>query len=89
MGNDDQESKELLAKMLEEIRRDYPLTLRAEDVSKIMGCKNKTQVYKMVKYIPGAKKLECLGWRIPRDTFFAWYYFNKGEKGYEDEKARL
>ncbi len=89
MKNDNQEGTEIIKKMLEESRCKYPLTLRAKDISEILGCKNKSQVYRLVKRIPGAKKIESLGWRIPRDQFFVWYYFSQGETGYKDEKARL
>ena len=82
------ENKEALELLLCRMRKDYPVTLRVKDLEKILGCYN-SQVYNIVQKIPGAKKIKTLGWRIPRDTFFAWYYFNKGEKGYEDEKARL
>lgn len=89
MKNGNQEGSEIIKKMLEETRNRYPLTLRAEDISEILGCKNKSQVYRLVKRIPGAKKIESLGWRIPRDQFFAWYYFSQGEMGYKEVKARL
>jgi len=68
-------AREILEKKIDEAIEKYPETLKAKHAEKIMNC-TQPQLNILLNdgEIPGAKKLPGLGWRIPRETFFAWWY---------------
>ena len=71
--NEVNKSNRVIKKISDEIRIDYPISLKVKDIIELTGYSQAT-VYRMLenKEIPGAKKIR--GWRIPRDIFLSWWY---------------
>lgn len=71
------QAKEILEKQINEKAANYPSSLKPKDIQEIMSC-SQTQAYDTLRkgLVPGAKKIDGLGWRIPKETFFAWWYGN-------------
>ena len=65
--------KETLKDCIQEVREEYPPTLKVKDIANITQLHEKS-VYELLNdnKIPGAKKI--MGWRVPRDTFLCWWY---------------
>ncbi|MFW6047186.1 MAG: helix-turn-helix domain-containing protein [Candidatus Woesearchaeota archaeon] len=66
-------AKEVLLELVKENRDSLPFSLKAKDLIKLMNC-SRTQAYTALENgtIPGAKKIEGLGWRINREIFLTW-----------------
>ncbi|SDI96963.1 hypothetical protein SAMN04515654_12158 [Halanaerobium congolense] len=81
------EAKEILEKKIDAAIAKYPTGMKPYHLEEIMSC-SKSQVYEFLNNydIPGAKKLPSLGWRIPRETFLAWWF---GEEVVHKTKDKL
>lgn len=71
-------AKEVLVEMIKAEQQKYPMSLKVKDIIPLLNC-SQTQAYEALNAckIPGAKKIEGLGWRINRDIFFTWLYSNE------------
>lgn len=78
-------AREILKKKIDEYIEKYPTALKPKHIKEIMDC-TQTQTYNALnnKKIPGAKNIKGLGWRIPRETFLAWWFGNKIEEEDDD-----
>lgn len=81
------QAREILEEKINEKIAEYPSSLKPKHLQEILSNEkgelySKTQVYELLnnKKIPGAKKIEGMGWRIPALTFFAWWYGNENEE---------
>jgi len=74
-------AKEILQQKIDDMIQKYPASLKPKDIQEIMNC-SQTQAYDLLNNseIPSAKKLDGLGWRIPRETFLAWWYGEEVER---------
>lgn len=75
-------AKEVLLQLIQEEKEKYPFSFKVKEIIPFLNS-NKSQVYDAVKKgkIPGAQKIEGLGWRINRDVFLAWLYSQEKEVG--------
>lgn len=73
-------AREILEKKIDELINKYPSALKPKHIQEIMSC-SQTQAYDTLRkgLVPGAKKIEGLGWRIPRETFFIWWFSKEME----------
>lgn len=71
-------AKEVLMELISKEQEKYPMSLKVKDIIPLLNC-SQTQAYEALNAckIPGAKKIEGLGWRINRDIFFTWLYSNE------------
>lgn len=71
-------AKEILMELISKEQEKYPMSLKVKDIIPLLNC-SQTQAYEALNAckIPGAKKIEGLGWRINRDIFFTWLYSNE------------
>jgi len=67
--------KSVLDERINEKINDYPSALKPADIMEIMNT-SQARTYEALNRgdIPGAKKIKGFGWRIPKETFFAWWY---------------
>lgn len=81
------DAREILEKKIDEAIQKYPTGMKPYHLEEIMSC-SQSQVYEFLNNydIPGAKKLPSLGWRIPRETFLAWWY---GKEVVHKKKKKL
>jgi len=81
--------EEVLSDKVESKMKDYPSALRPRDIEEIMGCsENASYPALRAGDIPGAKKISNLGWRIPRETFFTWWFGKEMEEKKEFKPFR-
>ena len=80
-GDITKKAAEILEDQIQQTREQLPVSLKPNHLIEIMNT-SKSQVYKLLKRdkIPSAKKLDGLGWRIPRDVFLSWWYGNLAKK---------
>lgn len=71
--------KEVLREKIDIKMKAYPSALRPSDIEEIMNCsKNASYPALRAGEIPGAKKISNLGWRVPKELFFVWWFGDKG-----------
>lgn len=73
-------AREILENKIDTAIQKYPTALRPEHIQNILDC-SRTSAYTALPNIPGAKKIDGLGWRIPKETFFAWWYGKEENNG--------
>lgn len=68
-------TKEVIFELVQAEQKKYPFSLKTKDIIEIMNC-SQSQAYEALTAgkIPGAKKIDGLGWRINRDILFTWLY---------------
>jgi hypothetical protein len=68
-------AREILEKKMDEFIDKYPSALKPKDIMEIMNT-TQARTYEALNRgdIPGAKKIKGFGWRIPRETFFIWWF---------------
>ena len=69
------QAREIIEKKISEKIDNYPSALKPTDIMEIMNT-SQARTYEALNRgdIPGAKKIKGFGWRIPKETFFAWWY---------------
>jgi|Wag4MinimDraft_11_1082651.scaffolds.fasta_scaffold06142_2 hypothetical protein len=81
--------KSVLDERINEKIDDYPSALKPADIMEIMNT-SQARTYEALNRgdIPGAKKIKGFGWRIPKETFFVWWYGNNVNEKKPFKKVR-
>ncbi len=67
-------TREEIIILIKKHEKEYPASLNAKDLARFFGYKKPNQMYTLIHSLSMSRKIPGIGWRVPADTFFYWYY---------------